>query len=41
MAGKAYKDMTKQELEVEMDEVDETAVKKSVLREFYDKKLRE
>jgi hypothetical protein len=37
----AYKNMTKEQLEAEMDDGDETEVKTQVLREFYDKKLRE
>lgn len=37
----AYKNMTKEQLEAEMDDSDESDVKKSVLREFYDAKLRE
>jgi hypothetical protein len=37
----AYKNMTKEQLEAEMDDTDETEVKTSVLREFYNMKLRE
>ena len=39
--GKAYKSMSKEELEAEMEDSDVTEIKTSVLREYYDGKLRE
>jgi hypothetical protein len=41
MAGKAYKDMNQIELEAVMNPTDIDAIKVSVLRGMYDKKLRE